>query len=75
MEKRLPAMQNLNCVEKQFILMFVYGKMPEKCPCGQKCDHGPPGRCKAKHALPARFTKKGKKVKFAPRAVNRPKMY
>ena len=55
--------------------MFAYNKMPEKCPCGQKCDHGPPGRCKAKHALPARFTKKGKKVKFAPRAVNRPKMY
>jgi hypothetical protein len=66
---------DLNMRWKFNFLMFVYNKMPEKCACGMKCDHGPPGRCKAKHALPARFTKKGKKVKFAPRAVNRPKLY
>lgn len=50
--------------------------MPEKCACGQKCEHGPPGRCKAKHTLPKRFTKQPKKKsKFAPRAMARPKMY
>jgi hypothetical protein len=57
----------------------MYDKMREsKCACGQKCDHGPPGRCKARHALPERFTKKGKKKstgKPIARVGARPKFY
>jgi hypothetical protein len=56
----------------------MYNKMREsKCACGQKCEHGSMGKCTARRALPARFTKKGKKVqaKHIPRAVLRPKLY
>ena len=51
--------------------------MAEKCACGQKCEHGKPGVCTHRRALPARFTKKGKKPKggHIPRAVFRPKLY
>jgi len=57
--------------------MLTYYKMPEKCACGQKCEHGKTGACTARRTLPARFTKKGKKpkAKHIPRAVLRPKLY
>lgn len=57
--------------------MLTYYKMPEKCACGQKCEHGKIGACTARRTLPARFTKKGKKpkAKHIPRAMARPKMY
>ncbi len=50
--------------------------MPEKCACGQKCDHGKAGACTTRRKLPERFTKKGKKkAKHIPRAVGKPKFY
>jgi hypothetical protein len=55
-----------------FYLMFVYSKMPEKCACGQKCDHGKPGACTHRRTLPARFTKKGKSK---PKGGHVPRVY